>query len=51
MKSNPTSTLLISLWKYAGAYINLKGPLVNSYLSVGVTKADLGLALAESPIW
>ena len=31
--------------------INLKGHLVNSYLSVGVIKADFGLALAESSMW
>ena len=34
-----------------GACVNPKGHLVNSYLSVGVMKADLGLALAESSIW
>ena len=51
-KSFPVRTILINFINYAGAWAKPNGTLLNWYLpTFEMTKAVLGMALSERPIW
>ena len=50
-KVKPERTSFTNLWKYAGAWANPKGHLLNSHLPYEETKAVFGLESSDRTIW